>query len=207
MFWGSPIHIGSLCNLREYVRRVQVDKNGKVFNVCDEFILYAFKSHLLAAICTQLKLQSLDTPIVHDQNLQWLETTAEAIVAQNLYPTTSTDTVYGLHRSFLHMAYLYVDLRDPIRYENGDHAHNPPLKVVATQIYSCCCKNYASEAANLIANVTAKFPKHMAYITIHNRTVNIDGMHGHGKPVDQLMEHYNLYVPLMQCMVQLSLSL
>lgn len=83
MFWGSPNHIGSLCNLREYVRRVQVDKNGKVFNVCDEFILHAFKSHLLAAICTQLKLQSLNTPIVHDRNLQWLETTAEAIVMQS----------------------------------------------------------------------------------------------------------------------------
>ena len=103
MFWGSPAHIGSLCNLREFVRRVQVDKSGKVFNVCDEFILHAFrKSHLLAAVCTHLKVQSPDTSITHEGNLQWLETTAEAIVTQNLYPATSSDTVYGLHRSFLH---------------------------------------------------------------------------------------------------------
>ena len=87
-----------------------MDRTGNVFNVCDEFILHAFKSHLLAAICTQLKLKSLDTPIVHDENLQWLETKAEVIVTQNLCPTTSTDAVYGLHQSFLHMAYLYVDL-------------------------------------------------------------------------------------------------
>ena len=170
---------------------MQVDKNGKVFNVCDEFILHAFKSHLLAAICTQLKLQSLNTPIVHDRNLQWLETTAEAIVMQNLYPTTSTDTVYGLHRSFLHMAYLYVDLRDAIRYEDGEQliCH---WKWWLPRFIAVGCKNYA------------RFPKHIAYITIHNRTVNMDGRLGHGKPVDQLMEHYNLYVPLMQCMVQLS---
>lgn len=199
VFWGSPNHIGSLCNLREYVRRVQVDKNGKVFNVCDEFILHAFKSHLLAAICTQLKLQSLDTPIVHDRNLQWLETTAEAIVMQNLFPTTSTDTVYGLHRSFLHMAYLYVDLREAIRYEDGEHIIRH-WKWWLPRFIAVGCKNYATEAANLIANITARFPKHIAYITIHNRTVNMDGRLGHGKPVDQLMEHYNLYVPLMQCM-------
>ena len=195
MFWGSPTHTGSLCNLREFVRRVQVDKTGKVFNVCDEFILHAFKSHLLAAICTQLKLQSLDTPIVHDQNLQWLETTAEAIVAQNLYPTTSTDTVYGLHRSFLHIAYLYVDLRNAIRYEYGEHIIRH-WKWWLPRFLATGCKNYAIEAANLIANVTAKFPKHMAYLTIHNRTVNMDGRPGHAKPIDQLMEHYNLYVPL-----------
>ena len=118
MFWGSPIHISSLCNLRESVRRVQVDMTGKVFSVCDEFVVHTFKSHLLAAICTQLKLQSLDSLIVYDQNLQWLATTAEAIVTQNLYPTTSTDTVYGLYLSFLCIAYLYVDLRND---KYGEH--------------------------------------------------------------------------------------
>lgn len=100
---GHTYSHGSLCNLREFVRRVQVDKSGKVFNVCDEFILHAFrKSHLLAAVCTHLKVQSPDTSITHEGNLQWLETTAEAIVTQNIYPATSSDTVYGLHRSILH---------------------------------------------------------------------------------------------------------
>ena len=40
---GSPTQVGSLCNIRELVGRVQVDKAGKVFNVCDEFVLHAYK--------------------------------------------------------------------------------------------------------------------------------------------------------------------
>ena len=47
MFWGSPAHIGSLCNLREYIQRTGVDKAVKVFNRGDEFLVHAFKSHLL----------------------------------------------------------------------------------------------------------------------------------------------------------------
>ena len=31
--------------------------------------------------------------------------------------------------------------------------------------------------------------KHLSYIAIHNWTVNMEG-----KPLDQMMEHYNLYV-------------
>ena len=46
-----------------------------------------------------------------------------------------------------------------------------------------------SEAVHLIVNLTADFPKHIA---INNRTVNIHGKPGHGKPIDQLIEHYNL---------------
>ena len=146
--------------------------------------------------------KSLDTPIVHDRNLQWLETTAEAIAMQNLYPATSPDTVYGLHRSFLHM---YVDLRNAIRYEDGEHIIRH-WKWWLPRFIATGCKNYALEAANLIANITAKFPKHMAYIAIHNRTVNMDGRCGHGKPVDQLMEHYNLYVLLLIHNTQYSIS-
>ena len=41
-------------------------------------------------------------------------------------------------------------------------------------------------------NLTARFPRHIAYIATHNRTVNMDGKPGHGKPLDQVMEHYNL---------------
>ena len=36
-------------------------------------------------------------------------------------------------------------------------------------------KNYAHEAANLIANIKADFPTHIAYIATHNRTVNMQG--------------------------------
>ena len=106
VFWGSPSHVGSLCNIRELVRRVQVDKKGKVFNVCDEFLLHAYKSHFLAAICTQLHIDTPDDAIAHESTLQWLEATANSIVSQTLYPSTFTDTIYGLHRSFLHSLFV-----------------------------------------------------------------------------------------------------
>jgi hypothetical protein len=56
------------------------------------------------------------------------------------------------------------------------------------------CKNYAVECVHLLTNRCADLPKHLAYIAIHNRTVNIEGKPGRGKPLDQMMEHYNLYV-------------
>ena len=191
MFWGSPSHVGSLCNIRELVRRVQVDKKGKVFNVCDEFLLHVFKSHLLAAICTQLHIDTPDAPIAHESTLQWLEATANSIVSQTLYPSTFTDTVYGLHRSFLHTAFLYADLRQAIRFEKREQIIRH-WKWWLPRFHATGCKNYATEAANLVVNLTARFPKHISYIAIHNRTVNMDGKPGHGKPLDQVMEHYNL---------------
>ena len=191
MFWGCPSQIGSLCNIREFVHRVQVDKMGKVFNVCDEFILHAYKSHLLAAICTQLKVDSPDVPVAHELTLQWLETTAKSIVSNTLYPTTFTDTIFGLHRSFLHTSFLYIDLCHAIRFEQGEHIIRH-WKWWLPRFIATGCMNYALEAANLIVNLTARFPNHMSFIATHNRTVNMDGKHGHGKPLDQVMEHYNL---------------
>ena len=167
MFWGSPAHVGSLCNLRELVRRLQVDKAGKVFNVCDEFIVHAYKSHLLAAVCTQLKLESPDAFITHESNLQWLETKAKEIVVQILYPSDFTDPVYCLHRSFLHTAFLYVDLRNAIRFEEGERIIRH-WKFWLPGFIASGCRNYANEAANLIVNITARYPKHMSYITVHN---------------------------------------
>ena len=191
MFWGSPSHLGSLCNLRELVRRVQVDKAGKVFNVCDEFILHAYKSHLLAAVCTKLNIASPDMPIHHQPTIEWLKQTAELIVTQTIHPSSFLDPIYTLHRSFLHTAYLYADLRNAIRYEHGKQIIRH-WKWWLPRFLATGCKNYALEAAKLLINVTAIFPKHIAYITIHNRTANMDGRCGHGKPLDQVMEHYNL---------------
>ena len=42
IFWGSPAQPGSLCNMKEIIRRIQVDKTAKVFNVADEFVLHTF---------------------------------------------------------------------------------------------------------------------------------------------------------------------
>ena len=49
---------------------------------------------------------------------------------------------------------------------------------------------YTKEAASLVTNLKADFPKYIAYIVIHNRTVNVDGKQGHGKLIDQMIEHY-----------------
>ena len=193
MFWGSPAHIGSLCNLREYIQRTGVDKAVKVFNRGDEFLVHAFKSHLLAAICTQLSIQSPDDAIAHESNQLWLESKAEEITSMTLYPTSTSDPVHNLHRSFLHTAFLYIDLRNAIRWENGPQIIRH-WKLWLPRFLGTGCKNYATEAANQIVNIMARFPRHIAYIAVHNRTVNMDGHPGHGKAIDQLMEHYNLYV-------------
>lgn len=193
LHWGSPSLVGSLCNIREFIRRVQVDKAGKVFNVCDEFLLHAYKSHLIAAVCTMLNINSPEADIEHETTLHWLETTANAIVSNTLYPPSSSspDHVHNLHRAFLHMGFLYSDLRQAIRYEDGDHIIRQ-WKLWLPRFLGSGCKNYATEAANLIVNLTARFPRHISYIATHNRTVNMSGIPGHGKPLDQVMEHYNL---------------
>lgn len=83
MFWGSPSHVGSLCNLREIICRVQVDKTAKIFSVCNEFVLYAYKSHLLAAIYTQVDVESPDAALQPEPTLEWLKRKAESIVKKN----------------------------------------------------------------------------------------------------------------------------
>ena len=193
LYWGSPKQPGSLCHLRELVHRVQVDRAGKVFNTCDEFVLHAFKGHLVAAICNKLNLDSKDSPLEHDPSLQWLKQTSLAITKQHLYPSMchSDDGIYNLHQSFLHMAFLYFDLRNAIRFEHGEHVIRH-WKLWIPRFLAAGCKNYAIEAANHVLNIAARFPKHIAYIAVNNRTVNTDGKWGHGKPIDQAMEHYNL---------------
>ena len=64
MFWGSPAQVGSLCNMREIIRRLQVDKGVKVFNVGDEFLIHVFKAHFKASILPVLNIQtSSDTTV------------------------------------------------------------------------------------------------------------------------------------------------
>ena len=121
IFWGTPSQPGSLYNIREYINRKQVNKSVSTFNVADEFVLHAFKAHLLANICKHFHISSPQDNIEHQANLQWLQRTAEAIVAETLYPTPSDDPVYHFHKSFVHLAFLYYDLRTAIRWEDGPH--------------------------------------------------------------------------------------
>lgn len=191
IFWGTPSEVGSLCNLREYICRKQVDKSAKIFNVADEFLVHTFRAHLQARICSILDIESPSDPISHTVDLHWLKNTAESIVKQAIQPSTSTDPVYQRHRQFLHLAYLYIDLRNAIRWEDGLHIVRH-WKFWLPRFIGLGWKNYSTEAVNLIAHLEADFPKHISYIVKHNRTVNTTGTPGHGKPLDQLMEHYNL---------------
>jgi len=190
-FWGTPAQHGSLSNMRELVRRLQVDKNVKVFNVGDEFIMHAFKAHLAASICSLLKLKSMSDTLPHQNSVEWLHSTAEQLVSDTLMPTSSADPVFEMHRTFLHIAFLYVDLREAIRYENGPHIIRL-WKLWLPRFIGTGRRNYACEAIHLLTNLLADLPKHLAYIAMHNRTVNSTGKLGHGKPFDQLVEHYNL---------------
>lgn len=74
-FWGKVSDPGTLCNLRNYmyINCILVDKAGKTFNVIDEFLLHTFKAHLIAAVCEELKIESYDANIQHDNSLQWLK--------------------------------------------------------------------------------------------------------------------------------------
>lgn len=191
MFWGKPAQPGSLCNLREVIRRTQVDKSVKIFNVGDEFLVHAFKAHLTASILTSLNLSSTSDQISHPTTREWLQQTAEKLVTSLLIPEKFEDPVYNLHQAFLHHAFLYVDLREAIRWEHGPQiiCH---WKYWLPRFLATGKKNYATESVHLICNLHADFPAHMAYIATHNRTVNMQGKPGRGKPVDQLIEHYNL---------------
>ena len=183
---------GSLCQLREYIRRVQVDKDVKCFNVGDEFILHTFKAHFLASLCNQLGISS-PADEVEDvgDTLEWLQSKATSLVEATLFPHRSSDPVFVRHSSFVHTAFMYVDLRNAIKWEDGPHIIRHwiwwlPLFLGTGK------RNYAKEAALLVCKLKADFPKHIAHIATNNRTVNMTGKVGRGKPIDQLMEHYNL---------------
>ena len=168
-----------------------MNKDVKVFSVGDEFLIHVFKAHLTASICSSLKVKSVLETIVHDNSLEWLRSTAERLVPETIMPTSSSDPVFARHRAFLHMAFLYVDLRNAIRHENGPHIVRM-WKLWLPRFIGTGRKNYATESVYMIANLFANLPKHTAYIAMHNRTVNTKGKSGHGKPIDQMLEHYNL---------------
>eukprot|EP00118_Oscarella_pearsei_P001065 m.6502 g.6502 ORF g.6502 m.6502 type:complete len:62 (+) comp16046_c0_seq1:691-876(+) len=44
--------------------------------------------------------------------------------------------------------------------------------------------NYSREAGNLLANLKSDFSERVAYLATHNRTVNVSGTVGKGKPLD-----------------------
>lgn len=140
----------------------------KVFNVGDEFLLHTFKSHLIASIFNQLKLKSRDDEISHEVTLPWLKTTALDLASKVVLPEESKNPVYHPQRSLLHFAFPYSDLRTAIRWEDGPHIIRH-WKLWIPYFLATGKRNYVTEAANLIANVTADFPAHISYIIRNNR--------------------------------------
>ena len=173
--------------MREYIGRKQVDKEAKVFYVADEFLMHTFKSHLLARVCSLLDITSPSSDINH----RVATTKAKDLVHQCLQPHQSDDPIYHLHRSFLQAAFQYIDLRYAIRWEDGPQVIRH-WKLWLLRFLGTGRKNYSVEVVELLSNIHANFPRHIAYTAVHNRTVNLDGKPGHGKPLDLMMEHYNL---------------
>lgn len=125
----------------------QVSKDVKVFNVGDEFVLHVFKAHLAASICTILNIGSPTDPIEHTESIKWLQETAATLVSKTISPSSSQDRVYAFHRSFMHMAFLYLDLRNAIGWENGPHIIRH-WRIWIPRFIGTGCKNYAVEAVN-----------------------------------------------------------
>ena len=156
----------------------------------------SFYSTASRATCLQTSASSLVLRIHPMQypcmtQLEWLEQTATIIVQNTFFRADSKDSQYSFHRTFLRAAYHYIDLRNAIKHENGDHIIRL-WKFWLLYFLGSGCKNYATKAANLICNLQADFPKAIAFVARHNRTVNVDGHPGHGKPIDQMIENYNL---------------
>ena len=192
-FWGKVNDPGSLCNLRNCINRNLVDKQGKTFSVTDEFICHAFEAHLTAAICEELQLESPEDDIPHELSLNWLEALAKSIVEKQIMPSDTCDPTHALHKSFLYCAFMYVDLRRAIRNDEGEHIIRY-WKHWLVLFLGTNRKNYSTEALTLLCNLASTFPRHIAYIVTHNRTVNTTGKSHNGKPLDQMLEHYNLLV-------------
>ena len=190
-FWGSITQSGSICNLRELVNRTQLDKGAKTFSITDEFVIHVLKANLLAAIYTMFNISSRDQSIRHEVSAQWLQQAASEVIECTLILREPTDYLHSFSHAFMHVAFLYYDLRQAIRFEEGEHIIRH-WKYWLPYFLGSGRKNYSCEAANLLCNIQADFPKHIAHIMVHNRTVNITGTHGHGKPIDQMVEHYNL---------------
>lgn len=120
-FWGKVNDPGSLCNLRNKINRHLIDKSGKTFSVTDEFLCHAFESHLTAAVCEELQIESPDDDFPFEDKREWLESLAQSIVRNRIMPCdTLSDPILAMHRSFLYCAFLYMDLRQAIRDEEGD---------------------------------------------------------------------------------------
>ena len=156
-YWGTANQPGALSNLRQQINRTLVDKAGKTFSVADEFVIHAFKAHLIAAACAHFNVKSPSETIPHDQTQEWLISIAKCIVETSVLPKPHKDQLHDLHSSFLYAGFLYADLRNAIKCEEGDQIIRL-WKHWLIYLLGTNRKNYANEALNLLCNLKATFP-------------------------------------------------
>ena len=94
--------------------------------------------------------------------------------------------------SLLHALFLYTNLREAIRYEDGEQVVRQ-WKFWLIYFLGSSKKNYALEAVIMLSNIYANFPRHIIFIVTHNRFVNTSGKEGHGKPLDMMIKHHKLF--------------
>lgn len=176
--------------MRDYISRAWIDKSANLMlPMSSSFTSLRVTSLPRSVLSPTSSPQVIPSHMICKLlDLEWLESTAKLLVADTLFPVASTDPVCLCHGTFLHTAFMYVNLRNSIRWENGPEIIRR-WKWWIPRFLGTEKRNYAIEATNLIINISADFPRH---IVTHNRTINMDGRPGHGKPIDQLLEHYNL---------------
>ena len=140
--------------------------------------------HVFTNFSTQVPTTLKDGVILPECQL---EQTAKLIVEKYML----IDDEPNFQCSFLYTAFLYTHLRRAIRFEEGEQIIRH-WRLWLSYFLGSGKHNYASEAATLLCNIQAIFPRYITYIVTNNRTVNMDGRIGHGKPIDQMFEHYDL---------------
>lgn len=150
---------------------------------------------VLSAFSIRCRTDKVHIPDVNRE--QWLTAQAQAIVANNIrvknpsYPEEDDDQLYSFHRTFMYMGFLYTNLRDAVRHEDGPRILSM-WRYWFIHFLGAGRRNYAREAANLQANLRSDWPDEIVHMHTYNRTVNMTGKTGGGKPIDMLNEHYNL---------------
>ena len=152
-----------MVDLREFISGNKVDK-VKTFCIGDGHV---FQAHLLAQCFKYFNVSSAKAPIPH-QFSRWLEDSSKAIIEKALLPLE----IPTYQQSFVYTSFLYLDLRQSIRFEEGENIRMWRLWLpyfLGTDRQICFC-----EVANLMCNLKASFPKHIAYLITHNCTVNMN---------------------------------
>jgi hypothetical protein len=64
-------------------------------------------------------ISSGDQGIAHEVSAQWLQQAASQAVDRTLILREPTDDLHSFSHAFMHAAFLYYDLRQVIRFEEG----------------------------------------------------------------------------------------